>query len=158
MDIERADLVSVQRGIKGELIAIEDDVLDVVRRLREIHGGLNVRWNERGEYFVIYELCDDGRERLVTTVKELDPRLIRHFEMLASESWDAVAEMEKMDDQAERDKKQAFAEKMGESGERLHHAIRKDYEVKDRIFLPEDVTRHKASELKRATYPPKDWS
>lgn len=138
--IEHADLIQVQRAIGGRydgcLIAIEDDVLDVVRRLKEISPRLNVRFNEIGEYFVIYELCEDGTERLVTTVKELDGRLISHFEMLASESWDAVQEMDRMDDQAEKDKKARFVEKVGEVGERLHHAIRADLECKDRIWVP----------------------
>src|ERR1700687_2086961 len=123
MDIENASFVSVQRGIGGELITIEDDVLDVVRRLKAIHPGLGVKWNEQGGYFVIYEMCEDGTERLVTTVKTLDSRLISPFEMLASESWDAEAEIDKMDDLAEKNKKAKFAEKVGEIGERLHHAL-----------------------------------
>ncbi len=40
-----------------------------------------VRWNEVGEYFVIYEIEGD-EERLVTTVKELDNRLVQHFERM----------------------------------------------------------------------------
>lgn len=144
MDIEHASLTQVVQGINGELIAIEDDVLDVARRLKEIHPSLHVYFNQQRHpkhgddgYFVIYELCDDGKERLVTTAKELDPRLIAHFERLASESYDVVAEMDKMDDQAEKDKDHVFAEQVGEIGERLHHALRRDKEVKDRIFLPE---------------------
>lgn len=143
MDINHADLIQVQRAIGGKydgcLVAIEDDVLDVARRLKEIHPSLHVYFNEVGGYFVIYEMCEDGTERLVTTVKELDGKLIKYFEMLNSESWDAVAEMEKMDDQAEKNKKTAFAEKVGEIGERLHHALRKDFEFKDRVFLPKGV-------------------
>jgi hypothetical protein len=142
VDVERssipyASLEEVQAGRGVELVHIEDDVLDVVRRLREIHPGLNVRWNPHQEYFTIYELCVDGRERIVTNVTELDPRLIEHFEMLASESWDAVAEMDRMDDQAERDKEYALAERTGEIGERLHHALRSDLEVKDHVYVPE---------------------
>jgi len=143
MDIEHADLIQVQRAIGGRhagaLVTIENDVLDVVRRLKEIDPHLGVYWNEVGEYFVIYEMCDDGAERLVTTVKELDPKLISYFERLAHESWDVVAEMEKMDDLAEKDKKYRFAERVGEIGERLHHALRKDYEFKDKVFLPRGV-------------------
>jgi hypothetical protein len=145
VDIENATLAQVQRGIGGELILIEDDVLDVVRRLKEIHPSLNVWYNEQQGYFVIYELCDDGRERVVTTVRELDARLISHFEMLASESWNAVAEMDRMDDQADRDKKYRFAERVGEIGERLHHALRRDYEAKDRIYLPDDFDKRLAT-------------
>ena len=143
MDINHADLIQVQRAIGGKydgcLVAIEDDVLDVARRLKEIHPSLHVYFNEVGGYFVIYEMCEDGTERLVTTVKELDGKLIKYFEMLNSESWDAVAEMERMDETAERNRKAAFAERVGEIGERLHHALRKDYEVKDRITLPRGI-------------------
>ncbi len=137
MDIEHSSLTQVQRGIGGELVTIEDDVLDVARRLKEIHPSLHVYFNEQGGYFTIYELCDDGRERIVTNVNELDGRLIGYFEMLASESWDVIAEMDRMDDQAGRDKEHRFAEKVGEIGERLHHALRKDFQATDRIYVPE---------------------
>jgi hypothetical protein len=141
VQIENTSLACVQRGINGKLITIEDDVLDIARRLKAIHPSLHLYWNEQGEYFVIYELCEDGRERLVTTVKELDSRLIEHFEMLASESWDPVAEMDRMDDAAEAAKKDAFAERVGEIGERLHHALRSDYGFnKDRVYVPEAVS------------------
>lgn len=143
IDIEHADLLQVQRGIDGHLTLVEDDVLDVGRRLKEIHPSLRVYRNEQKHpehgwegYFVIYELCEDGEERVVTTVKHLDARLIEHFEMLASESWDAVAEMDRMDDTAEKAKEDAFAEKVGEIGERLHHSLASDYEFKHRIFVP----------------------
>ena len=47
-----------------------------------------------------------------------------------------------MDDAAERSKKRAFQERVGEIGERLHHALRKDLGYdKDRIWLPRGVSR-----------------
>ena len=144
LDIEHADILQVQRGIGGELILIEEDVLDVVRRLKEISPSLHVYFNQQKHpkhgdegYFVIYELCEDGEERLVTTVKELDPRLIAHFERMAHESWDVLAEMDKMDEKAAKDKEAAFSERVGEIGERLHHALRQDKQVQDHIFVPE---------------------
>lgn len=146
IDIEHADILQVQRGIGGELILIEDDVLDVVRRLKEISPSLHVWFNQQKHpkhgddgYFVVYELCEDGEERLVTTVKELDNRLVAHFERLAHESWDVLAEMDKMDEKAAKAKEAKFAEQVGEIGERLHHALRKDKQVKDHIFVDRDL-------------------
>ena len=141
MDLEHssipyASISEVQAGRGAELVNVEDDVLDVVRRLKEIHPGLNVTWNPYQEYFTVYELCEDGRERIVTNVTELDPRLIAHFEMLASDDWDPVKEMDRMDDEAEENQKKVFAEQVGEIGERLHHALASDYEFKHRIFVP----------------------
>lgn len=138
MELDRPSLSQVITGMHGELVTVEDDVLEVARRLKDIHPDLSVRWNQQGEYFTIYEDCPDGVERLVTNVKHLDGRLISYFERMAHESWDAVKEIEKMEAATDRERDHAMKERIGEIGERLHHALRKDFHFnQDRIWLPE---------------------
>ena len=48
----------------------------MAKRLKEIDETLHLRWNERGEYFVVYQIVggrlDEGaEEKLVLTAKEL---------------------------------------------------------------------------------------
>jgi hypothetical protein len=138
MDIVRAPLPVVQASIGKRRILIESDVFNIVEQLQEISPTLSVNFIDQGEngWYSIVETTPDGREHHVTTVLELTPAVVEHVKMLGSESYDAVAEMEKMDDQAALDKKRRFAERIGEVGERLHHALRKDYNVKDRIWVP----------------------
>lgn len=137
MRIEHASLLQVQQGIGGQAVLVEDDVLDVVRRLQEIDPSLFVTYHEQGDYFSIVEMCPDGAERIVNNVKELTPDIIEYVRMIGSEGWDVVAEMEKMDQQADRNARHRFAESVGEIGERLHHALRKDLGFdKNRIWVP----------------------
>src|SRR2546423_12858037 len=125
MDIVRAPLPVVQASIGKRRIPIEADVYNIVERLKEISPTLSVNYIDQGDgWFSIVETTPDGKEHLVTTVTELTPAVVEHVRMLGSESYDAIAEMDRADDAAEKNKKRAFAEKVGEVGERLHHAIR----------------------------------
>src|SRR5438128_1166205 len=137
MEIEHASLAMVQTGRNGERVLIENDVLDIVKQLKEISKDLYVRWNERGEYFVIYEMCKDGTERLVTTCMELDQRLVDHMRKIGSEGWNRnlIKEMERAEDEDIKNRKHAFAQKTGEIAERLHHALRKDREIQNKVHL-----------------------
>jgi len=83
MKLEPASLAQVRTGRDGRRVCIDEDVFDVARRLAQIDPSLSLHWNERGEYFVVVETGEDGRERLVTTTTELDGRLIEHVERLA---------------------------------------------------------------------------
>jgi len=139
MKLEPASLAQVRTGRDGRRVCIDEDVFDVARRLAQIDPSLSLHWNERGEYFVVVETGEDGRERLVTTTTELDGRLIEHVERLAHPSYDFVGEMDRMDAQARRDADHRFHEQTGEVAERLAYAVRKDLQAKNRIFLPEGV-------------------
>lgn len=136
MKIEHASLLQVQKGLGGKKVLIENDVLDVVKQLQEISPDLFVNYIEQGDYFAIVENCPDGVERLVTTVKDLTPAVVEHIRKIGSDSWDAVAEMERTDDAASANKKHEFGERVGEIGERLHHALRKDFQAQDKIWVP----------------------
>lgn len=139
MEIRHASLLQIQRGRDGRKVLIENDVLDIVRQLQEIDPNLHVNFNEVSGHFSVVETCPDGEERLVTTVQELTPQLVDHIRKIGSESWNRELgyQIAKMDDEAKRDKDHATSERVGEIGERLHHALRADKEVKDRIWIPE---------------------
>jgi hypothetical protein len=137
VEIQHATLAQVRDGRDGKRVLVEEDVLDVTRQIRQIDPSLGVYWNEYGEHFVITETLPDGAEKLVTTALELDQRLVAYLRMLIHPGYDYGREIDRMDDQAERDKDHEFAERVGPLGEKLAHALRKDLQVKSRIYVPE---------------------
>lgn len=138
MEITPASLSQVTRARDGRLVAVEDDAQNVVNDICAIDPSLRVRYAETSEAFIVYQQHLDGRETLVTTAQELDPRLVERVQKITHPSYDLKAEMERVDAQAEKDQDHAFEEKVGEAGERLAHAIRKDLQHKGKVFIPRD--------------------
>lgn len=134
MEIQHATLSQVRTGRNGTRVLIEQDVQDVVQRLKELDPNLRVHWNEYGEYFVISELLPDGSESLVTTVQDLNPVLVDYVRKLANK--DYAAELDRLDREADRQADHERSEKVGEIGERAAHALRKDLSVQNRIYVP----------------------
>jgi hypothetical protein len=142
MEIAPASLAQVRAGQNGRRYLIEDDVLDVARRIKEIDDSLSLQFNERGEFFVVVQTVDTPtgpEEKLVLTAQELDERVLHRVKHITHQSYDYVAEMDQMDAQAKRDEDHAFHEKTGEAGEVAAHALRKDLGLKGKAFVPEDV-------------------
>lgn len=135
MEIQHASLAQVRRGRDGRVVEVPADLFGVTDRLREIDPGLGVKYNEFGDYFVIYHAQPNGDEDLVTTTIRLTPDVVDHVRKLAHPSYDYVAELERLDRQAERDRDHRFHEQVGEAGERLAHAIRKDIGTTNRAFI-----------------------
>lgn len=133
----KAELVQVRAGKGGRLIEIDQDVLDVCKRLREVDPCLGVDYNEDSCLFRVSELCADGRKRTVCWVEELTADLPDYLQRLTKT--DYVKEIERMDAQADRDRDHAFHERMGPIGERLAFALRKDFGVKSKAFVPRDI-------------------
>ncbi len=136
--MQRATLTQVRAGQDGRLIEIDRDVLDICKQIQEIEPSLGVDYNETGEYFRVYQTIR-GEKHTVTTATELTPQLVETIRRLAHPSYDLAGELDRIDDQADRDRQHAFKEKVGEVGEQLYHAMRKDLEVKDRIWLPRSI-------------------
>lgn len=137
--MRRATLTQVRAGRGGRMIEIEVDVLDICRRIQEIEPSLGVDYNEVGQYFRVYQTIG-GEKHTVTTVNELTPELVERIRRLAHPSYDLAAELDRLDAEADRERQHAFKEKIGEIGEQLFHAARKDLEVKDRIWLPRGIS------------------
>ena len=66
MEIQPASLAVAQRGRNGQLVTIEEDVLDIAQQLREIDPCLSLHWNEDRGVFVVLETLENGDEKLVT--------------------------------------------------------------------------------------------
>lgn len=125
MEIQAATIAQLQRGKGGRMVEIDDDVGGIAKRLREIDPGLHLRYSEAGEYFVVY-FVDGEKAELVTTATTCDGRLLQRVERIASDQYDFTGELERLDAQSEADQEHAFREHVGEIGERLAHAIRRD--------------------------------
>lgn len=138
MDIPAATIDQVRLGRDGRKVTITDDVGNIAAKLKAISPKLGLQWNERGEFFAVVE-HDGPRERLVTTALELDDRLVKRIELLASPTHDYGKELERIDLQVDRDHDHRFAERSGEISERLAFHVRKDVEAKNRVFLPKGV-------------------
>lgn len=139
MEIQRASFAQLSRGKDGRKILIEEDVGDVAKRIAQIDPTLFVKWNEQGEYFMVIQRLREGereREQLVTTALELSPALVEHIEALGSERYDLAKEAERIDKAAEAEKDRRFEEQIGERGEVLAHALRKDKGIKTSIIVP----------------------
>ena len=134
MEIRPATLPQIHRGRRGKVVFIDDDALDVAKRLREIHDSLRLAWNEFGEHFIVYQELDDGTEHLVTTAQTADARLVERIRKIVHPSYNLAKELERLDNARNKKLDDAFSEKIGEKAEQIAHAIRKDIGAKNRIF------------------------
>jgi hypothetical protein len=139
VDIQRASLTQVIEGRGGQTVTISEDVGNIAARLKEIDERLVLRWNERGSYFQVIECLPDGSESLVTTRQVIGPELVESVAKMGKRKITLATEIEDIDKKAEREKDWRFEQEVGEIGERLAHAVRKDTQAKHRIFLPRGV-------------------
>lgn len=138
MQIPHASILQFRTGRDGKRVVVDSDVLDIAKQIRAI-GPLDVVWNEYGEYYTIIEHCADGRERLVTTTTELDQRVVDRLMMISHTDYDYKKEMDRMDKEADKAKDHRFNEEIGEHGEKLRHALRKDLQVQSTVYVPRKV-------------------
>lgn len=139
MELEPASLDQIKRGKDGKMIVIENDVGGIVSQIKAINDSLHVRWSDAGEYFVVYHEYPSGKQELLTTALELDGRLVKRIEKVTSGSYDYLAEIDKLEAAREAETDAKLKEQIGEFGERLAHALRKDLGVNS------DVARSKKS-------------
>jgi hypothetical protein len=137
MDLQPASIAQVRQG-KHRRITVEADVGNVVKQIREIDPRLGVIWDDDGEFFAVVE--QDGlKQRIVLTALELDHRVLERLREISSPDYDYVAEMDRMDAVADREKDHRFSEEVGENAELMAHALRKDLGAKyqGKIFVPD---------------------
>jgi hypothetical protein len=146
MEVPAASLAQVTRARDGRLVEITDDVQGIANALAQIDHHLSLRYSETGEYWVVYwrpEGSEYGDGDLITTTTELDHRLVKRIEFLYWQArqpgYSFADEVEAQDAAAEREREHQFSERVGEIGERLAHALRKDLQVKSKIVVPADV-------------------
>lgn len=106
-------------------VPVTDDVHNVVRDLKTIDRCLEVEYDTVEAFYVV--LRKDGpQEDLVLTAQQLDPRVVKRVLEIDQPDYDFTAEVDAMDDAAEKARADDFKETMGERHEKLAHAIRRD--------------------------------
>lgn len=112
------------------LVELEDDVLSIVRQVRELYGdAITVSVEPTTGQFVFTEHCEDGTDRLIFACNELDARSLDRLQRADSRSpgyEDAYDAAEREQDAAHAAADSVLREKIWEEGERLAHALRQD--------------------------------
>ena len=135
----RASIAQVRAGKGGRLVEVGSDVFDLARRLHEIDTSLGLDWNDTAGYFRVTQTLEDGSKHVVLTCQELTPEVIERVRRVTSPDYDLVGELDRIDQEGQRERDRRLSEETGLLGERLHHAIRKDTQAKNRIYLPRGV-------------------
>lgn len=120
---------------RGRVIEVHDDVLNVVRDLRDISSRLHVFHNEQTDGFDVVESCLDGTDRLVCSAAVLDQRLVNRVreadhwhgrdrpEHIRNDNEDFAAQIDRDNEALEAEKNEAFRDKIRAVGEELHWAL-----------------------------------
>lgn len=137
MEIQPATLAQVQRAADGRMVEIPDDVANVAKDLQTIDPSLRLRWSEVSGHYAVYQHFEHPNgvieDHLVLTAQECDQRIVKRVERIAHSSYDFEAELAK--GAKGREDRSEFRESLGDYGERLEHALRRDLGVRDRIAL-----------------------
>lgn len=122
------------------MVLIEADVGNVALDLHDIDPHLKLRYSEAGEYFVVYfERMvdrDTPKQDVVLTAQDCDQRIVARVRQIASPEYDYVKDMERLDREADKRKRDEFRERIGEGAERLHFELRKAQGVRSKAFIP----------------------
>ena len=138
-DARPASIAQVRKTKDGHLVSIEGDLLEVVAQVKDISPDLSVRWSVAGEYFAVFERTKEGKDELVLTTQQLDQRIVERLRLLCSKEYSYAKEVDRMDKEAERKADQKLHEEVGERGEVLAHALRKDFGAKPKTFVQRNL-------------------
>src|SRR5215471_7199231 len=111
-------------------VELEDDVLSIVRQVRELYGhAIKICLEPTTGQYVFSENCEDGTERLIFMTDELDARCLER--LLRADSQlrgyvDPYDEHEREQDQIWADQHEASMERVHDAGERLAWALEQD--------------------------------
>lgn len=117
---------------RDRLITVDDDVLGAKGEIERRWPSLEVYFDTWDEVWcIVAHDSKDGTDYLAINppTKYLDERIIRRLEK--ADNWSPIAEdpltsLDKFNAQHERDQERQFEDKIGDAGERLLHALRKD--------------------------------
>lgn len=115
-----------------DTVIIEEDLLDIVKELKQISPSLFVRWSPgNGEpFYTLYaKEIVNGKETeyLVKTFKQLDQRIVDRVRFIMSRDYNYVKELDKLDDKQDSDFNYKMDQIFGENAEKLAFALRKDF-------------------------------
>jgi hypothetical protein len=140
MQIPAASISQVQRLRDGRLVEISDDVCNVVKDLQALDPNVRVRHSDATGLFVLY-FDKEGDEQLIFTSPFLDQRVVERFRQISEPGYDYAAELDRIDNAAEREHDARMKEKVEEASERLAHAIRTDLKKAEpgKLYVPPDL-------------------
>lgn len=113
------------------VIELEDDVLSIVRQVRETYGRrITIELlPDNSDPYAFVEHCEDGTDRLVFTCVELDGRALER--LLRSDSHsrgyiDPYDESEQAHDRLQEEKDHVSKEKLGEVAEEIAYSLKRE--------------------------------
>jgi hypothetical protein len=113
------------------VVELEDDVLSIVRQVREIYGRrVTIEFLVGSqEPYVFVEHCEDGADRLIFTCTTLDGRALER--LLRSDSQgraynDSYDEAEQAHDRLQEEKDEASKEKLAPVAEEIAYALKRE--------------------------------
>lgn len=134
------------------VVEVEDDVVNVVRDIREISPRIRVFYNEQRGNYDIVESCQDGTDRLIFSVDSLDARVplrLRQVdqwrgredpEHLLPEEEDFLAKMDAAYDRMDAERQEENRDQINEVGEQLAWAGEQDRRgVGAQILVPRSI-------------------
>lgn len=113
----------------GRVVSIESDVFDIKHRIEERWPELEVYYDKDQMEFLVIEHCEDGVDRLACARPYLDERLIKDLEAadsMVKGQEDPLTMVDALNDAIEKRRDYEFSELMGDIGERMMHALKKD--------------------------------
>lgn len=115
----------------GQLIELEDDVLGIVRQVRELYGNRVViqLLRDNPDPYVFVEHCEDGTDRLIFTCNALDGRALERLQRSDSHNRmyvDPYDASEQSHDRLQDEKDEASKEKLGPVAEEIAYALKRE--------------------------------
>jgi hypothetical protein len=129
------------------LVQLDDDVLSIVRQVRELYGHkVKICLEPTTEEYVFSENCEDGTERLIFTTPDLDARCIQRLQDADSQLrgyQDAYDRAEHEQDELDRSKDEKSMDGIRDAGERLAWALEEDGKgTNAQILVTKDINAH----------------
>lgn len=128
------------------MVEVEDDVLSIVRQVRELYGDrISIELDPHSGYYHFVGHGEDHTDYLIFTTSELDGRAMERLMLADSHSrmhqdpYDAV---EREQDELMRARDEAQIERLRDGGERLAHALQKDGRQSHmplQVAIPKDI-------------------
>lgn len=137
MQVQPVSIDQVMVARNGKRIPITSDVGDVAKDLKSIDKNFELHakeYYENGKQKFYFEIrCFNpkhGKSYLVSTATELDQRIVDGIRQVTRPGYDVIAEQEKIEKEAKKQKDYETKQRIGEAGEQLAYAMRKDKGIK----------------------------
>lgn len=135
------------------LVEVSGEVLDIKNEIRARWPSVNMWYDTFDEVWVLTVTLEDNTERLFMQRKELPPREELMLQIAKADPThrlyeDPIEAVDRDNAQIEREHERRFSDQMGDAGERLLSALRKDgFDVgKSKVFIGSNREPHRVSD------------